>query len=206
MPSGNNPLKHMSFLDDLYRQHGNQVQERVSSELGIDPRKAAAALPQVAPIVLAGLKRRMEQHGPEQIEREAQEMTGGADPDDIGALLNQGSSQAASDPGLTGLFGGKGEAASQMVANQLGISPAAAAKLLPMLAPLIIGMLMKKGRTAGGQNGRGGEGSGGGGLASILDQNGDGSIMDDLGRIVSGGAGKSGCLGSLLGGLMKGRR
>ena len=40
-------------------------------------------------------------------------------------------------------------------------------------------------------------------LATILDQNGDGSIMDDLARM-SGGAKSGGCLSALLGGLLGG--
>ena len=45
-----------------------------------------------------------------------------------------------------------------------------------------------------------------GGLSAILDQNGDGSIMDDLARM-SGGAKSGGCLSALLGGLLgRGKR
>lgn len=183
----------MSFLDDLYREHGRTVQNHVSTELGIDEEKAATVLPQVAPVILAGLKRRMEEQGAENMETELSEAAAGADVDDIQSLLRQGMPQEGeADPDLGGLLGGKGQEASGMLANQLGISPGAAAKLLPMLAPLIIGMLAKKGQSAGG--------GGAGGIAGILDRNGDGSILDDLGRIIGGGSGAAGVLGSVLGG------
>ena len=211
----------MSFLDDLYREHGNQVQDHVAGELGIDREKAATVLPQVAPIILSGLKRRMEQEGPEKVEEEIAGLGGQLDTDDIQDMLSRGSASEA-DPDLGGLLGNKGGEASRLMANQLGISGEAAAKLIPMIAPLIIGMLMKKGGQAGAQGGGGGLG----GIASILDRNGDGNVLDDLAGLIQGGgaskvlgdvlggatggsgggASKSGCLGALLGGLLKGKR
>lgn len=191
----------MGFLDDLYKEHGQSVQQRVFSELGIPADKAAQALPTVAPIILAGLKRQMEKNGPAHVESTIQDLNNNGVPDDQEA---------------GGLLGGKGQEASALMANQLGISREAAGKLIPMLAPIIIGMLMKK----GGRGGTGG-GTGGalGGIASILDRNGDGSILDDLaGLVTKGGAGsllktsggsgasKSGCLGAILGKLLGGRK
>ncbi len=194
----------MGFLDDLYREHGASVQKRVSDELGIPPEKAAQALPAVAPIILAGLRRQMDRNGPAGIEQHISDLNQNGIPD---------------DEEVGGLLGGKGKEASALMANQLGISGAAASKLIPMLAPLIIGMLMKKGGT-GTSGSTGGSGGGLGGLASILDRDGDGSILDDLtGLITKGGVGdllggsargsgasKSGCLGSLLGSLLGGKK
>ncbi len=192
----------MGFLDDLYQEHGRSVQERVSTELGIPPDKAARALPTVAPIILAGLRREMDKGGPAHIESRIHDLNNNGIPD---------------DEEVGGLLGGKGKEASALMANQLGISGAAASKLIPMLAPIIIGMLMKKGGgAAGGQAGAGGAGGGLGGMAAILDRNGDGSILDDLSGLISkggvgdlpatGGAGKSGCLGAILGGLLGGKK
>jgi hypothetical protein len=192
----------MGFLDDLYQEHGQSVQERVSTELGIPADKAARALPTVAPIILAGLRREMDKGGPAHIESRINDLNNNGIPD---------------DEEVGGLLGGKGKEASALMANQLGISGAAASKLIPMLAPVIIGMLMKKGGgAAGGQAGAGGAGGGLGGMAAILDRNGDGSILDDLSGLITkggvgdllatGGAGKSGCLGSILGMLMGGKK
>ena len=192
----------MGFLDDLYQEHGQSVQQRVSTELGIPADKAARALPTVAPIILAGLRREMDKGGPAHIESRITDLNNNGIPD---------------DEEVGGLLGGKGKEASALMANQLGISGAAASKLIPMLAPIIIGMLMKKGGgAAGGPAGAGGAGGGLGGMAAILDRNGDGSILDDLSGLISkggvgdllatGGAGKSGCLGSILGMLMGGKK
>ena len=186
----------MGFLDDLYQEHGQSVQQRVSTELGIPADKAARALPTVAPIILAGLRREMDKGGPAHIESRINDLNNNGIPD---------------DEEVGGLLGGKGKEASALMANQLGISGDAASKLIPMLAPIIIGMLMKKGGS-----GAGGAGGGLGGMAAILDRNGDGSILDDLSGLISkggvgdllatGGAGKSGCLGSILGMLMGGKK
>ena len=133
----------MGFLDELYQEHGASVQNRITTELGIPADKAAMALPTVAPIILAGLKRQMDQHGPAHVEQSMSDMNQNGIPD---------------DEEVGGLLGGKGKEASALMANQLGISGEAAGKLIPMLAPIIIGMLMKK----GGQAGAGGGGAAGG--------------------------------------------
>ncbi len=246
----------MGFLDDLYKNHGNDVEEQMSSELGIPRDRAAQILPQAAPLILAQLKRRMEQHGPAQVEREMEEAHGDLDMDDIGAILRRGRDQASvyGDPRqqqqqqqqapqsggtlqdlLGALLRGNGaQATQQHLSNQLGVSPGMAAKIIPMVAPLILSALMKSrgqaqqqqqqqqqgGGYAPQQQGQAPSGGGVGGiLASILDKNGDGNILDDLlrggagsvlGGMAGGGqpgaAGKSGCLGAILSGLLGGGR
>ena len=195
----------MGFLDDLYKEHGASVQQRITSELGIPAEKAAMALPTVAPIILAGLKRQMDEHGPQHVENHIQDLNNNGIPD---------------DEEVGGLLGGKGAEASALMSNQLGISSGAASKLIPMLAPLIISMLMKKGAAgAGTPNSTGGaQGGGLGGMAAILDRNGDGSILDDLaGLITKGGVGdllgnatagasKGGIFGKILGAIFGGKK
>jgi hypothetical protein len=191
----------MSILDEIQNEHGGDIQQHLVSQLGISPQQAASILPKVGPLILGALKQRMDTHGEEHVQEHVQQL-GATDLSDIGAVLNGGAQSG--DANLGGLLGGKGEQASQMMANHLGISPGVAAKIIPMLAPVIIGVLMKRGGGAAG--GTPGTGGGLGGLGSILDRNGDGHILDDLGGLFSGGAGKAGCLSSLLGGLLKGRR
>jgi hypothetical protein len=196
----------MGFLDDLYQEHGASVQNRITTELGIPADKAALALPTVAPIILAGLKRQMDTHGPAHVEASIHDLNNNGIPDDEEA---------------GGLLGGKGKEASALMANQLGISSEVAGKLIPMLAPLIIGMLMKKGGAHAAPGGTGTPTGGGalGGMAAILDRNGDGSILDDLAGLITkggvgglltgsnpGGASKSGCLGTILGMVLGGKK
>ena len=196
----------MSILDELHTDHGQDIQQQLMSQLGLNQQQAAMVLPKLGPLILSGLKQRMDTHGEDHVQEHVQQL-GATDFSDIGSLLSGGAQSG--DPELGGLLGGKGAQASQLMANKLGISAGTAAKLIPMVAPLIIGMLMKKGSSTGGPPGAGGGGLGG--LGSILDRDGDGSILDDLGGLFggggqSGGINKAGCLSSLLGGLLKGRK
>jgi hypothetical protein len=182
----------MNFLDDLLREHGSDIQQQLTSQLGLTPQQAAGVAPKVAPLILSGLKRQMDTGGPEHAETLAQNFSAA----DLGSLL-----------------GGREQEANQHLAQHLGISGGTAAKIIPMLAPIILGALLKKGRSPG----TAGAGGGGlGGLASILDRDGDGQILDDLAGIFMGRSnapggtgglqGKAGCLSALLGGLLKNRR
>lgn len=139
------------------------------------------------------LKKQAATHGPQVAEASVQSF-GAADLTDLGSLLGGGQADTSA------IFGSRNQQAAQELCVKLGIPAAAAGKLIAMLAPLVIGMLMKKG-----QGGGASPGQPGGGLISILDRDGDGSIMDDLsGRL--GGANKAGCLSAIPGGLLKGKR
>ena len=106
------------------------------------------------------------------------------------------------DPRLGGLLGDSGMQATNMLSEQFNLSGGTAAKIIPMLAPIILGFLTKK-------RDRGGAGSTG--IASILDRDGDGSILDDVAEMfLQGSSGRSrgggGLLGGLLGSLLGRRR
>jgi hypothetical protein len=179
----------MNFIDELLREHGGDIQRQLTGQLGLTPQQAAKVVPKVGPLILGGLKRQMSAHGPEHVENLASNFSAA----DLGSLL-----------------GGRDGEANEHLSRHLGISGGTAAKIIPMLAPIILGALLKKGRTPS-------TGGGGlGGLAGILDRDGDGNILDDLAGIFMGGgnssgaaggmSGKAGCLSALLGGLLKGRR
>ena len=193
----------MGFLDDLYRDHGRTVEDQLSSQYGLSREDAARVLPQVAPVILGGLKRRAEQQGqnPKVLE------------DDLLRILRGGGSHSPSsspsapqtiDPSV--IFGSKRGQAEQVIAGRMGLSPELTAKVLPMLIPVVLGALSKAGNSSSQSHAStpsSGPGGSLGGLSAILDQNGDGSIMDDLARL-SGGAKSGGCLSALLGGLLGG--
>ena len=182
----------MGFLDDLYRDHGSAVEEQLSSQFGLTREQAAKVLPQAAPVILGGLKHQAQQRGPEAVEREVEQLGGGLDLSDLASVFGGGAGGV--DPST--VFGSKSGQAQEALANRLGVSPEMAARLLPMLIPVVMGALAKA--KAGGAGGQGAAG-GIGGLLGILDQNGDGSVMDDIARM-AGGAGKAGCLSAILGG------
>jgi hypothetical protein len=66
-------------------------------------------------------------------------------------------------------------------------------KIIPMIAPLVLGALTRK-RDSGG--------AGLAGIANLLDSDGDGNILDDVAGFLTQGQGGN-LLGGLLGGLLK---
>lgn len=196
--------------DDLKDLLGDDAAAKLAQRFNLSPDQARDAIGTVGPLVMGGLKKQARDHGGEArlghiIEKHGDE--GGLDDLDGYFSRMEGSQAqgAASDPNLGGLLGRSGPQAAQMLEQKLGLSAGMGAKLIPILAPLILGALAKKGKS----------GTGGlGGLARMLDRDGDGQILDDLAGMVAGGmtgggtsgSGKSGCLGTLLGGLWGGKK
>lgn len=130
----------------------------------------------------------------------------------LAAAPGPGSNKTTDGDGILGhILGGKRPAVEQGMAKASGLDLSQVTKLLPLLAPLVMGALGKAkqagGLDAGGlgdllggvmqqMGGNGGNaGSGAGGLlGGLLDSDGDGSIADDL----AGMAAKN-----VLGGLFK---
>ena len=196
----------MGFLDDLYRDHGRTVEDQLSSQYGLSREDAARVLPQVAPVILGGLKRRAEQQGqnPRNLEDDLLRILRGGGSHSPSSSPSSPSAPQTIDPSV--IFGSKRGQAEQVIAGRMGLSPELTAKVLPMLIPVVLGALSKAGNSSAQSHGStpsGGPGGSLGGLSAILDQNGDGSIMDDLARL-SGGAKSGGCLSALLGGLLGG--
>jgi hypothetical protein len=219
----------MDFLEQLKQQYGPQVAQQLSSRYGIDPEKAADILPRMAPFVLGGVQSQM-QHG-EDVDSAHRVLNDHADEsslEDVDAHFERAhQAEVASNDTLAGLFGKNAPAAQAAMANQLGVSGDMIAKLLPVLAPLILGAVMNKMKSGASQENDQARSSGGGGggmdiLGSILGQVGGGSgssgggIGDILGSVLGGGGAsaggggdlskKAGCLSAILGGLLKGKR
>ena len=197
-----------SFYDELNESIGGDVTAQLQSKYNLNPDQARGALEAVGPLVLGGLKRQQEEGGEERLGA-LLDQHGNADAlDDLSGYFDSQNDDDL-DPALGGILGDKGSEAGQVMEQQLGLSAGMGAKLIPMLAPLIMGMLMKKGGGGGRSGGSGGGGGGVGMIGGLLDKDGDGNILDDLGGMlfkggglgsVVGGAAKSGCLGMLLGG------
>ena len=74
-------------------------------------------------------------------------------------------------------------------------------KIIPMLSPLVLGALSRK---------RDAEGQGSSGITALLDQDGDGNILDDVAGFLmkglSGSQSTGNIIGSLLGGIFGKKR
>lgn len=194
------------FITDFMKQYGSDASRQLSANLGLDQQAASRLIPQVIPMIMGGLKRQMETRGGAERLDHILNKYGSEDVlGDIGGLMSAKASQANPDPNLGGLLGESGVQASQLIGQKFGLSLDKAKSLIPMLAPLILGALSKKKNQTGG--------AGLDGLASLIDRDGDGNILDDIAGFLgpalggsSASAGSGGLLGSILGGLFGKKR
>lgn len=198
----------MSDLQSLLRELGGSRISELSQALGADEGQARSALAMGLPTILAALQRNASQPGG------AEALAQALDRDHDGSVLSdlgsvfQGARQGDGDGILRHALGDRRGAVEDAVSRQSGLGKDQVSKLLAMLAPLVMGQLGKARKSAG--SGAGGladllqretaavtrEGPDLGGLAGLLDRDGDGSIADDLGGIAKG----------LLGGMLKRNR
>ena len=192
------------FVDEFMKQFGPDVTRQLSANLGLKPQAANQIVPEIIPMILGGLKRQMETRGgPDRLDHILNKYGSSDVLGRIGEEMSSRAHQASPDPQLGGLLGESGIQASQMIGKRFGLDPQKAMSLIPMLAPLILGALSRK-RDQGG--------AGLSGIASLIDRDGDGNILDDIAGFLTqglggaGSGGKGGLLGSLLGGLFGKRR
>lgn len=186
------------FIGDFMRQFGPDVSRQLSANLGVKEEAASQLIPQVIPMILGGLKKQMDTRGGAQRLDHILNKYGREDVlGDIGGAMSAKAREANPDPQLGGLLGQSGVQASQLFGQKLGLSSQQAMSLIPMLAPLILGALSKrKNQTSG---------AGLDGLASMIDRDGDGDILDDIAGFLTpakGGGGTASRGGGLLGGLL----
>lgn len=191
-----------NFIDEFMKTLGPTVTKELSSKMKIDPSTAQKLIPQIAPLILGGLKKQKDEQGGEARVDHILNKYGKADVlDDIAGLFSKGAKEKNPDPDLGGLLGGSGLQAVSALSKQFNLKGDQIKQLIPMLAPLVLGSLTKK---------RDADGAGSSGIASLLDSDGDGSILDDVAGFLMKGQGSSqkssGLLGGLLGGLLKKRR
>lgn len=187
-----------NFIDDFVGSLGGDVSKQVSSTLGIEPDTVMQMLPQVAPLILGGLKKQKDEHGgSDRVDHILNKYGSASVLDNLGDLFSSKAQDENPDPNLGGLLGNSGGEAANLISKQFNLDGGTAMKLIPMLAPVILGFLTKK-RDEGGM--------GSSGISSLLDQDGDGSVLDDVAGFLMQGMGgssqKSG--GNLLGGLLGG--
>ncbi len=192
------------IMDEFMRSLGPEVSDQLSANLGIESNAVQQMLPQIAPMILGGLKRQKDNYGGQERVDHILNKYGSADVlDNIGDFFSAQVQNPDADPRLGGLLGDSGMQATQALSKQFNIDGSTAMKIIPMLAPIILGFLTKT-RDQGG--------AGSSGLSAILDRDGDGSILDDVAEMfLQGSSGRSrtgggGLLGGLLGSLLGRRR
>ena len=188
------------FIDEFMRTYGPEVTKQMSANFNLDQGTVQKIIPQLAPLILGGLKRQKDDRGGEaRVDHILNKYGDQSVLDNIQDLISKKASAQEVDANLGGLLGtGGGVQAAQVLGKSHNIDASTIMKMIPALAPIILGALTRKRDTGGG---------GISGVGSLLDADGDGSIIDDVaGFLVKGassqGKGK-GILGSLLGGLFR---
>ncbi|HSO78048.1 MAG TPA: DUF937 domain-containing protein [Bacteroidales bacterium] len=191
------------FIDDFMKSYGPEVTKQMSSNFNVDQNKVQKLLPALAPLIISGLKKQKDtMGGDDRVNHILNKYGDSSVLDHIKDLISSKAAAPTADANLGGLLGDRGGVqAAQTLAKSLNIDASTIMKMIPALAPLILGALSKKRDTTG---------AGISGIGSLLDADGDGSILDDVaGFLLKGNGGAKsdgkGLLGSLLGGLTRRR-
>lgn len=183
-------------VTDLLSQMGGM--SSMARELGVSESQAASGAAALLPAILGGFKKQAQGQsgGIEHLGSLLGNLGGGSLLDNVlGAQptdVNQGNAV------LGQIFGNKdtSRTVAQAAASNTGLDPALLRKMLPILAMLVAGYMAKQGggagavrpKAAGGLGGLlgsvlgggGAKAGGAGGLAGMLDLDGDGNPLDDI--------------------------
>jgi hypothetical protein len=191
-----------SLLGTLTRQLDGDAVQQLSSQLGTDPVSTQKAVSAALPLLLGALGRNAAQpEGAAALTNALQRDHDGSVLNDVTGFLAAGGNTQAGNGILRHVLGEKQGIIEQTLSQNTGLTASSTGQLLAMLAPLVMGAVgqtqQQQGLNAGGlANLLGGEQQQAdsmlGGLATqLLDQNNDGSIVDDVMQMGS----------NLLGGL-----
>ncbi|MBC2840642.1 DUF937 domain-containing protein [Robiginitalea sp. SC105] len=205
------------ILELLNSPMGKQLIEGISQESGEPEEDTADVLSMAMPLLLGAMKKNAS--SPEGakglMDALSSKHTGGI-LEDLGGLFGGGLDTSVKQDGagiLRHVLGGKQPAVESALSQKSGMDPAAIASILQMAAPIILGFLgRQKAQSnvsdAGGLNTLLGSMLGGQPhrnqslIESLIDTDGDGSVLDDVADMVLGSKqSKKGGLGGLLGGL-----
>ena len=183
-----------ALIEQLEQTLGRQA-DQIGARIGADPAQAQSAIAAALPAILAGLQR---QAAPGTgLEQAVAKDHDGSILDDLPGYL-QGTSnlspRTTNGQGiLNHVLGDRQQEVQHALSAQTGLSMGSIAQLLPLLAPIVMGMLGKQARS-------GDQGAGGIDLGSILGSLGglgggsatgssSGGIDDILGSILGGNKG-----------------
>ncbi len=173
----------------------------ISQTIGADESTTSTAIQAALPMLIGAMARNTSS------EDGASALAGALDRDHDGSVLDDiagfvmgGGAQQSNGAGILGhIFGGNQPAVEQGVSQASGLDMSLVAKLLPLLAPIVMGYLgrqkQEQGMDAGALAGMLGGASEQmqeqqsplmGMLSSILDSNKDGSMVDDAIRLAGG--------------------
>jgi hypothetical protein len=169
----------VDLLNQLVKSAGSGNLQKMGAQFGLDESAVNKILAQIVPTLGQGLKKEAASTGG--LESLIGALQGGGHQKYLGNLAAASSETGIADGNniLGHILGSKD--ASRAAANQAseasGVSSDVIKKMLPMLATMVMGTLNKQ--TNAGANLQTGSDNPLGGLASLFDSDGDGSVLDD---------------------------
>jgi len=187
-----------NFIEEFMKNYGSEVTKQMSSNLNVDQQTIRKLIPQLTPLILSGLKKQKdEQGGDERVNHILNKYGDQSVLNNIKDLISAKVHDTSTDATLGGLLGESGNQAANVLGKQLNLDASLIQKIIPALSPIILGALSRKRDTGG---------AGISGIGSLLDADGDGSILDDVAGFLLKGQKNQGkstnILGSLLGKLI----
>jgi hypothetical protein len=191
----------MSLLEMIQGRLSPEAVQQIGRRIGADPAQTNQAIGAALPLLMAAMARNASDPAQAQgLARAVEEDHDGGLLDDLSGFLGAPQGRAADGNGiLKHVLGNRRGAVEQQLGQGTGLGPAQMAQLLPLLAPLVMAALGKAkrqgGLDAGGLAGvLGGEEAQirqrapglMGTLSGLLDRDGDGSAMDEIGGMLSG--------------------
>jgi hypothetical protein len=186
-----------SLMDILGESLDDQTVGQIGRQIGVDRETAQGAVSAAIPVIVAALARNAAgPAGADALHGALERDHDGSLLEDLGGFLGGGAASSIGGAILGHVFGGQRGSVESSLSRSTGLDGASIAKLLAMLAPIVLAALAKKrgqdgldsgGLTdlLGGERDRMQEASPDafGAITGMLDANHDGSIADDVARV-----------------------
>ncbi len=204
------------LLELLDSPMGKQLIGGIAGQIGNSEEKTANVLSMAMPLLMGAMKKNASTpQGAEGLMSALNSKHNGSILDNLGGMFNGGVDQSVMNDGagiLGHLLGNKQSLVENTLSQKSGLDASSVADILKIAAPILMGFLgkQKSQNNLDDANGLGSLiGSMLGGqpqqnqslITSLLDSDGDGSVLDDVADMVLGNTKKKGGLGSMLGGL-----
>lgn len=204
------------LLDLLNSPIGKQVISGVAGQTNQPESKTADVLSMAMPLILGAMKKNVKSpSGAEGLMSALNNKHDGSILDNLGGLFQGGVDDSVMNDGagiLGHVFGGKQPQVENALSQKSGLDAGTVGQILKIAAPIVMGYLgretsQNRVNDSNGMNALLGSMLGGQPqqnqslITTLLDADGDGSILDDVAGMVMGSNKKKGGLGGLLGGL-----
>ncbi|MFP2994648.1 DUF937 domain-containing protein [Spongiivirga sp. MCCC 1A20706] len=204
------------ILDLLNSDMGRQMISGVSNQTGTSASDTSNVLSMALPVLMGAMKKNVQtEQGAAGLMNALSGKHNGSILDNLGGLFDGGVDDSVMNDGagiLGHVLGGNQANVQNALSSQSGVDAGSIGQILQVAAPLLMGFLGKQKQQSNVNDASGMNALLGGMLggqpkqnqsliASLIDADGDGSVLDDVAGMVLGGSKKKGGLGGLLGGL-----